>query len=241
MAEERRRKDISIAIIVIVAGLLTGGVLTYVVLQPEEQPRYTPQYRVAESQRVPFGSADVAAAADDPAAPAAAEDAPAGAENGPAEAQETAPEAASDLEGERGNAPDSEELSPAERATIEGAQRLGEELGVTDYVELTEERYIRLSAKMVIDAKALSNAMGEDADPIEFQHILTERAAERLAEARVDPEDFWAYTRDVHSDPDRAKAMGERILREAEKHTQYKITVDDIPGVIPVPANGAGE
>ncbi|MBD3292781.1 MAG: hypothetical protein GF393_07630 [Armatimonadia bacterium] len=248
MAEQRRKKDNRIAIIVILAGLLTGGVLTYVYLQPEDQPRYSPEYPVAQSHRIPFGSAEAAPTETDEAGAVVAEgdeaDEPGTEADGAREAtsdQSTAPAQGADAEQDDGSVLDSDELDPAERATIRGAQRREEPEGVEDYVELTEERYIRLSARMVIDAHALSKAVGEDADPVEVQHLLAERAAERLAEAEVDPEDFWAYTRDIHSDPDRAKEMGEKILREAEKHTQYKITVEDVPGMTPTPVPGADE
>ena len=239
MEDKPARKDTRIAIIVIVAGLLTGAVVTWAFLQPEEQPRYSPEYPVAQSQRIPLGSAEAAPQSEGEEMAAA---------NGEAPSAEEA--AAEDADGEA-EAPAPSEDTPArempedadtaDRVTIESAHRYMDAEGVTDYAELTEERYIRVSAKMVVDAAVISKEFGEDADPTEVRHILAEKAAEHLAEARVKPEDFWAYTRDVHSDPERAKEMGEKILREAEKHTKFKINIADVPGMEPTPVPGAGE
>jgi len=235
MAEQRTKKDNTIAIIVILAGLLTGGVLTYVFLQPKDPPRYTPEYPVAQSQRIPFGSAEDAPVLDGAPDIAVPEDtqAAADASDGPASAGAAQPGMAA------GDASEIAEASAADNATIEGAHRHMDAEGVTEYAQLTEELFIRVSAKMVIDAAVLSQAVDEDVDPSDVQHILAEKAGEHLAEARVDPEAFWEYTRDVHSDPERAAEMGEKILREAEKHTQRTITIEDVPGMTPTPVPGA--
>jgi len=104
--------------------------------------------------------------------------------------------------------------------------------------ELTEELYVRVSAKLVLAATALSEVLGPDADRTQAQHLLADKAVEELTAARVDPDEYWAYTRDVHADPERAQEMGERILREAEKHTQRRITFEDVP-IEPTPVPGA--
>ena len=206
MDEQRNPKDRLFAIIAIAAGLITGTVLTWAFLTPEDAPRYIPEYRVAEEQRVPLGSAEATAEGGEPA------------------------EAASD--------PSSEGASGADRAAIEGAQTRLDAEGVTDYVELTEELYIRVSAKLVIAAAALGKALGPDADPTEAQHLLAEKTADELAAARIDPDEYWEFTRGLHSDPARAEEMGEKILQEAEKHTQYRINFKDIESLEPTPVPG---
>jgi len=222
MEEQRTRKDSTFAIIAIVAGLVTGGLLTYAFLTPEEPSPDTAQYRVPDEQRVPFDSAEAAGQAAIPDQdPAAAPADPASAD--PASAADTPAE--------------DDRPSGADRATIEGAQEQLAAEGVTECVELTEELYVRVSAKLVLAATALSEALGPDADPTEAQHLLADKAVEELTAARIDPDEYWAYTRDVHSEPERAQEMGERILREAEKHTR-RIPVEDVP-IEPTPVPGA--
>ena len=247
MEEKSGRKDNRIAIIVVIAGLLTGGILTYVYLQPEEEPpRYSPEFRVAESQRVPLNPAD------DPQAEPVPESGETTQEPAEAPAQETGEEAAAESESagseatepeappaESASGPAHAESTAAERKTIEETRERLDTRGVEDYVELTEKRYIRISAKMVIMAAVLGESSEEDVDPAEVQGMLADNAAEVLANERVAPEDFWSYTRDVHSDPERAKEMGEKILREAEKHTELKINFEDVPGLSPTPVKGA--
>jgi len=253
MEEQPARKDTKVAIIVIIAGLLTGAVLTYVFLKPDEpQPRYSPEFRVADSQRIPLGSAEAAPAsaegaeadsATDEAAPESSDGENAGSESDAAAAATDpapTPESAERTDGGE-SGPSAAESTASERKTIEETRERMESQGVTDYVELTEDLYVRVSAKMVIMASALSHSTDENTDPAEVQGMLADNAAEVLADARIDPEEFWAYTRDVHADPERAKAMGEKILREAEKHTRYKITVEDVPGMEATPVAGADQ
>lgn len=217
MEEQRRHKDTTFAIIAIVAGLLTGAVLTWAFLQPEEEARYTPEYRVAESQRVPYGSAE------------AAEESP----GGDAEAEASDGADGEDRAGGEGTA--------ADRATVRGARERMREEGVAEYVEIDDEVYVRVSAKMVIAAAVLNEALGPGADPEEAERLLADSAATELARAGVDPDEFAAYTEEVRSDPERAMEMAERILREAEKHTEMKITFDNLPAD-PLPgAEGGGE
>jgi hypothetical protein len=223
-------------------------------LRPTEQERYTPEYPVAESQRVPFGSAETA----DPPAPveqpqteetveADATDAGAGEteDEQPVEGTDGSEEAPPEDEsgGETAVEPDDSvdptESTASERKTIDQTRERMEAQGVRDYAELDEELYIRVSAKMVIMASVLSKSADADADPARIQALLADNAAEVLAKHRVDPEDFWSYTRDVHSDPERAKEMGEKIMREAEKHTRHEITVEEVPGMSPTPVPGA--
>ncbi|MFO8078868.1 MAG: hypothetical protein R6V07_01060 [Armatimonadota bacterium] len=238
MEDRPARRDNTIAVIVIIAGLLTGAVITYAFLQPEEeQPRYSPEYPVVESQRVPFGSDDEPAEAVDAAA---ADDEEADATGERDETEDAAPQVADEPEhadSASDSGPAHDESTAPERKAVEQARERIEEEGVEDYAELTEELFIRVSAKMVLMASALSESVeeGEEIDPTEVQSLLADNAAEVLARERVDPEDFWSFTRDVHSDPERAQEIGERILREAEKRTERKITVGDMPGVTPVP------
>ncbi|GEM_PF-6333445 len=206
MDEQRNPKDRLFAIIAIIAGLITGTILTWAFLTPKDAPRYRPEYRVVDEQRAPLGSAGVA------------------------------PEGADPAEAVSGRSP--EGASGADRAVIEGAQARLDAQGVTEYVELTEELYIRVSAKLVIAAAALGKALGPNADPTEAQHLLAEKTADELAAARIDPDEYWQYTRDLHSDPARAEEMGDKILQEAEKHTQYRITFKDIEPLEPTPVPG---
>jgi type IV secretory pathway VirB10-like protein len=239
MEDRPARRDNKLAVIVIIAGLLTGAVITYAFLQPEEeQPRYTPEYPVVESQRMPLHDDETRAEGptepevDDEIAPEPDEESESAdaAPAPPADTPEPTDEAAD-------NSPAREETTASERKAVEEARRRMEAQGVDDYAELTEELFIRVSAKMVLMASTLSESAEEDEeiDSTEVQSLLADNAADLLARERINPEDFWSFTRDVHSDPERAREIGEKILREAEKRTERKIRVGDMPGISPVP------
>ncbi len=263
--QQRSRKDTIFAVVVIIAGLISGAILTYMFLQPEEKPQYTPEYRAAEGQRFPM-EASAQAHEEEGAASEEATDAPPDPEGTRAGSSEDEPSLSAEADDDEGETqqpdpdqrtgaedqapapPDDEapadpeesssepdDSTAADRETIERARKRMREQGVEEYRELTEELYIRVSARMVIMASVLSQDVGEDVDPTDFQHLMADHAAEVLAKENVDPQDFWAYTRDVHSDPERAKEMGQKILREAEKHTQREITVESVPGMTPTP------
>ena len=233
MEEQPVRKDTKIAIIVVIAGLLTGAVLTWAFVQSEdrEQPRDMPEYRVADSQRIPFGSDEEGLQSVDESSEAPEDregvaDAASAAEDGP----EVTDEERRAVSGE---------TTASERKTMEEARQRMRSRGVEEYVDLTEELFVRVSAKMVIMASVLSESAGEDVNPAEIQGLLADNAAEVLAKERVNPEEFWSYTSSVHSDPERAMEIGEKILREAEKHTGHTIRFDDVPGMEPTPVPGA--
>ncbi|MGI5819245.1 MAG: hypothetical protein ACOX9R_14245 [Armatimonadota bacterium] len=235
MEEKSSRRDSRIAIIIIIAGLLTGGVLTYAFLQPDEEPpRYAPEYRVVDGEDIPPELAD--AIATDQADPGEAEDARA---SGQSAEQPSAGAQPGSAPADDGGRMARDESTASERKTIEETRQRMRAQGVTEYVELTEELFIRVSARMVLMASILSQSTEKDADPAEVQSLLADNAADLLARERIDPEDFWSYTRDVHSDPERAMEIGEKILREAEKHTERKITFEDVPGMTPTPVPGA--
>ncbi|MFW5867742.1 MAG: hypothetical protein ACOCX2_08005 [Armatimonadota bacterium] len=247
MEDRPARRDNKLAVIVIIAGLLTGAVITYAFLQPEEeQPRYTPEYPVVESQRMPLDDDETRAEGptepevDDETAPEPDEESES-ADVAPAPPADSAPAPPADTpeptDEAADNSPAREETTASERKAVEEARRRMEAQGVDDYAELTEELFIRVSAKMVLMASTLSESAEEDEeiDSTEVQSLLADNAADLLARERINPEDFWSFTRDVHSDSERAREIGEKILREAEKRTERKIRVEDMPGISPVP------
>ncbi len=227
MSEKRRgRQDAAIAAVVIIAGLLTGGLATWYFLSPKPGRSYTPEYPVAEEQRLPY---DMLAAQAEAAGEPGAADA--------AGADEAAPEA----EQPEGRRPDDAESAPhephppaADIRVIEGAR---ERQADGDYVKLTEELFVRLSAKMVIFASTLENHPEAD-NTAKMQGLMTDFAARELAEASVNPDDFYAYSQRIAEDPRLSEEVREKILREAEKHTTRRITVSDVPGVPPTPVAG---
>jgi hypothetical protein len=219
---------------VIAAGLLTGGVIAYYFVAPERAARYTPEHRVVESPQVPPDSAQSDAASPDDGSDAAPEQADDGSPNASADG-EVSDAAEDDNESSDETATSAgDDSTAADRKAIHDARERMEAQGVEDYVELTERLYIRLSAKMVIMASTLDD-YPDAQDPAVAQGLMSDYAAGLLADARVNPDEFYEYTREVHSDPERAKEMGERILREAEKHTDREIDVSAVPGMSPTP------
>ncbi len=223
MDSTRKHGDTTIAIIVIIAGLATGGIITWHFLSPKAEPVYEPPYRVVNSMAEAEALAQTETGAQPPASEATAPGAvPEGASaSAPADAPADAPA----TEGES---------SEADRAVIRGARRQLDETGVAETVELTEELYIRLSAQVVLMAHALKDDP-RAADPEEAQHLIADYTSKLLAENHVDGQEYFDFTRWVASDHDRAERIGELILREAEKHTRIRINVSDVPGVAPAP------
>lgn len=225
MEGKQKRLDTTIAIIVIIAGLATGGVITAHLLTPKPKgPRYFPEYEVVNSLEeismpeepgATEGSSEAASAAEGPAGGIASQ---------PSDAETEQPNAP----GESSSA--DERPSAAERRIIAGTnQRLAQE-GVTEFVELTEDLYVRVCARMVIFAAVLQQQENPKA-----QSLMADFAETQLAKERIDPEEFYEFTKWVASDHDRAERIGEMILREAEKHTDMKIDVSAVPGLAPAP------
>lgn len=210
MEETRKRRDTSFAIIAIVAGLLTGGVLTYAFVRPAQEPPAEPEYEVIEAHRLPY---------DMIAEQAAGDDVP----------DEESPAAAASEPSSSGG-----ETTAAERSVIHDAREQMEAEGVTEYVELTEDLFVRLSARMVIFASTLESHP-QASDPTAIQGLMADYASGLLARERVDPDEYREYAQAVANDGARVKEMGEKILREAEKHTTRKIDVSAVPGMSPMP------
>jgi len=229
MDRERKRPDTGIAIVIIIAGLLTGVVITSYVLTPKPRPRNGPEYRVVDSPAEAAALADAgrqAQAGDSRAsgdaidgtgedAPPASTDAPPADAPTPGPADEPTPPPTGD-DGE----------------LIDDAQDQFEAEGITEFVELTEELYIRISAGAVIMATIISQAPNDYPDA---QEVMADYMRTQFVKERVDPEEFYNYTQWVASDHERAMQVGEKILREAEKHTDIKIDVSAVPGMSPAP------
>lgn len=223
MDTERKRPDLSIAIVVVIAGLLTGGVLTWYLTRPEPPVRYTPEYRVvdpesAEARAVLSEAEPSSGPVDEPTrqpdtGPAAEE--PPGTADGPPPGVDEGP-----------SAPD--------RAVIEGAREIMEREGVTEHVKLTEDLYVRLSAEVVIFTNAAQHEPNSD-DVVAMQRLIADFTAGLLARHHVDPQEYYDYTQWVASDHERARRIGEKILRAAEKRAQMRIDVRTVPGIAPAP------
>ncbi len=225
MERTRKQGDTTIAIIVVVAGLAAGGIITWHFLTPKPQPVYEPQYRVvnsmAEAEALARAEAGVGTDAPQaPETPAPGEDAPTG--------------GADDRATQTGDGSEVVASTPYDNQIPDEVQRRREQAGITDTVELTEELYIRLSAQVVLMANALQSHPAAD-DPNTVQRLLAEYTAQLLAENAVDGQDYLEFTQWVADDHDRAERIGELILREAEKHTRMRINVSDVPGVAPAP------
>lgn len=210
METQRSPLNKQIAIVVIIAGLMTGFVLTWHLTRPEAPARYSPEYRVVDP-----GAAEAAILPEDAPPAPSAEEAPGGAADTPAVAPSDRP-------------------SAPERVAMEGARELMAREGVTDYVELTEELYVRLSAEIVIFTNAAQHEPNSD-DVVAMQRLIADYTAGLLARHRVDPQDYYDYTQWVASDHERAKRIGEQILRAAEKRAQMRIEVRTVPGIAPAP------
>lgn len=207
-----------IMLVVVIAGLACGAVIA-AHLTGDRTPTAEAQPPVLESQRLPWrmihpeeGPPVGGSLAGDEPEPGSAAAAPAGGET------ETPPEPAYD---------------PADQRVIKEAKERGEQAGVTEYVELTEDLFIRLSAKTVIMASTL------EGHP-DAKKLLVDFQAQLLADARVNPDEWYDYAMKVASDPVRAREIGEKILREADKHSERRITVSDVPGITPMDIPDAG-
>lgn len=210
METQRSPLNKQIAIVVVIAGLITGVVLTWHLTRPEAPVRYSPEYRVVDP-----GTAEAAILSEDAPPVQPAEEAPAG-------GADTPPVAPSDRP------------SSPERVAMEGAEELMAREGVTDRVELTEELYVRLSAEIVIFTNAAQHEPNSD-DVVGMQRLIADYTAGLLARHRVDPQDYYDYTQWVASDHERAQRIGEQILRAAEKRAQMRIEIQTVPGIAPAP------
>ncbi len=207
-----KKLDQRIVAVVVVAGLLTGAILTARLMgtspapKPEDTAPVLPGRDVVENAPPPEEALEQteSAAADRPDEAAEAPPAP-------------QDESSSDAE---------ENLDERDRWAIVGARKREEQQGVQEYVKLDERLWMKISVELVIAASYLRNH--KDA-----KELLLDRTAQVLAEQRVDPDAFAAYTKRVAENPERAAEMGERILKEAEKRTRMKIKVDTIPGLPP--------
>lgn len=219
MKEQSGQRDRSIAIIVIVAGLLTGAIITHQFLAPDAPSERRGQYRMAEEHRIPY---DELVEMREQAA-AAEEDAVESDDLGSEGAEEAA------------EAPRRHSTAAERKAIHEARERMRAE-GVEEFAELTEELFVQISARMVVMAAALENHP-EAADPVAMQGLMGDYAAGVLAAERIDPDDFYDFTYRVHADRKLSEEIGEKILREAEKHTTRRIDVSTVPGIeaLPVP------
>lgn len=120
------------------------------------------------------------------------------------------------------------EPDPADMRVLHEARRRAQTAGVTEYVELTDELFIRLSAKIIIMATAL-------ADHPDARSLLVDYEAQLLADARVNPDEWYQRAIQTARDPKLAREMGEKILREARKHTDMQIDVSHINELAPMP------
>lgn len=235
MTEKPKQRDTTIAVIVIIAGLLTGAIITHHFVSDGPAERSLPDYPMAEDQRIPYEMlvAEREGGADgEIGEPAAAE----------AEVETPDDGAVSDTIDHReprdddAPRPEREHRTAAERKAIYEARKRMEAEGVEEFVALDDELYVSLSASMVVMAGTLEHHP-EASDPVAMQGLLGDYAVGLLADARVDPDDFYEYTRRIHSDRERAMEIGEQIIREAEKHTDRRIDASAVPGVpaLPVP------
>lgn len=207
MDTKRNPLNTQIAIVVIIAGLITGAVLTWHFTRPEAPARYTPEYRVVDPS-----SAEAATLAP-------VESVPAGADAAGEEPSTAGP---------------ANEPTVAERAAMRGAEEIMEREGITERVKLDEDLYIRLSAEIVIFTNAAQREPNSD-DVEAMKRLIADFTAGLLARHHVDPQDYYDYTQWVASDHERARQFGERILRTAEKRAQMRIDVRTVPGIAPAP------
>ncbi len=217
--------NVRTAVIVIIAGLLTGGAFTWYFGGPRSDAAATEPGPVAGEPRRPL---EDIVADQDAEAPAQTND-----DDSPLADQEAAPadesaDARLETPSSTQQIPELERPSDEDGKVIHETQNRQEQEGIEEYVELDEELYVRLSAQLAIAASALRDR--EDA-----KEILQDYTATLLTKHRVDPQDFYEYTQWVASDNDRAHEMGEKILREAEKHTKERISVSAVPGLDPAP------
>ncbi|MGC9318023.1 MAG: hypothetical protein ACP5KN_08310 [Armatimonadota bacterium] len=225
--DRRKRIDPGIALVVIIAGLLTGGVITWHLLRPDPERRYSPEYPVAESDRIPDESpGGLAEAAEMP--PSNQEGTSAEAEPDPGDEADSSDEAGT---------PGGEEVpieppTGIDRDVLKGAQAWNEREGNTEFVELTDKLYVHISARTVILANEIARNPERYPDA---QKVMADFLTTQLVKYDVDPDDYYEFTKWVASDHERAKQFGERILREAEEHTKMKIDVSAVPNLSPAP------
>ena len=189
-------------VVVIVAGLACGGVVAWQ-LTGAGSPAPEPDPPVLESQQLPWDTLhpqdDAPVVADTADAPPVA-DAPV--------------------------ADQPEEYEAAAERVIVQAERLAEDAGVTEFVAVDDELFIRVSVKLVLMATALAGQPdGRD--------MLVDYEARLLTEEKIDPDDWYKYAKLIGRDAERAEQIGEAILREAERRTDMKINVRGVTDLSP--------
>ena len=211
MSDSRRSSHNStVMIVVVVAGLACGGVVAWQ-LTGAGRAAPEPDPPVLESQRLPW---DTLHPEEDEPVPADAVEAP------PADEARVADQP--------------EEYDPVAERVVVQAERRAEDAGVTEFVELDDELFIRVSAKVVIMASALAGRPdGRD--------LLVDYEAGLLAEEKINPDDWYEYAKAAARDPRRTEQLGEAILREAEKHTEMSINVHGVTDLSPSQAAGPAD
>ena len=199
---QRSSHNSSITIVVILAGLACGGVLTWW-LTGAGRPAPEPDPPVLESQRLPWD--ELHPAVDDPDSGNVADFTPS--------SDAPATDEADDYD------------AAADRVVVQ-ANRLGDDAGVTEFVKLDDERFIHVSVKLVLMASALAGQPdGRD--------MLVDYEARLLTEEKINPDDWYTYTKEIARDPERTAQMSEAILREAERRTDLKINVRGVSDLAP--------
>lgn len=197
-------------IVVVLAGLACGGVVAWQ-LTGAGRPAPELDPPVLESQRLPWD--ELHPEADEPDTADAVE--PQLAEDAPVADQ-----------------PDDYDAA-AERVVVQ-ADRLTEAAGVTEFVKLDDELFIRVSVKLVLMATALAGQPdGRD--------MLVDYEAGLLTEEKIDPDDWYEYAKAVARDSQRTAQMSEAILREAERRTDMKINVRGVTDLSPSQAAGPAD
>jgi len=210
-SEGKSKVDKRIMAVVLIAGLACGTVLAVHLSRAREAPPASDP-PLLESQRLPWDELHP----EDASTP----------EGQPSAEGEAAPEGAPPPDGSAAAAP--EEPDAADARVIREAHHRGETAGVTEYVELTEELFVRMSAQVAI----MATTVAEDPDA---RNLLVDYQAQLLTDERVDPEEWYDYAIQAARDPERARELGEKILREAEKHTDMEIKVDEVRDLAPMP------
>ena len=200
-----------IVAVVVVAGLLTGAVITYYATKPPAALESDTAPPMVPEHRVPYDKLH----AEQQSPPAKAE------AGHPPTASEDTPSAGRTDERQRTEATDEPEITENDRWAIVGARNRAKQQGVEEYVELDDELYVAIGAELVIAASRLQER--EDA-----KELLVDYTAQVLGDEHVDPDEYYTYTRRVADSPEKAQAMAERILQEAEKRANTEISVEGL-------------
>ena len=120
-------------------------------------------------------------------------------------------------------------VAPAPPAATAGAQKgaapeaAGASQKAAPASKLSEEKFIALSAKLVLAAKSTP-------DTEQGRNTLEAYTMQVLKENDVTVEEFRDFTAKVHEDPVRQKQVTERILATAEKYASPRIKMRDSRG-----------